>query len=209
MTQTPPTHAGTKLPPQALTRAELQDLLAQPSRRTPTGIRTRALLGVMSGAGTRLQETLDLYPRDVNTERCTVFVREGKGGESRTVGLDGSSCALVDLWLVTRGKLGLTGRHPLFCTYSDGNKGQPLQQRYVRQLVARTGERAGIDKRVHPHGLRHTLASLMVEAGIPLHVISAQLGHKHTSTTDRYLRDIAPAELLGWMRKFSLTGEQA
>jgi site-specific recombinase XerD len=59
---------------------------------------------------------------------------------------------------------------------------------------------AGIDKRVHPHGLRHSHATELVGAGVPLHVIVGQLGHASTATTDTSLAKIAPAERIAAMR---------
>jgi integrase/recombinase XerD len=68
--------------------------------------------------------------------------------------------------------------------------------RQVRQLFARAGKRAGIDKRVHPHGLRHSHAALMAWSGTPVHVIQRQLGHKSLDTTARYIGQVAPRQLV-------------
>jgi hypothetical protein len=64
----------------------------------------------------------------------------------------------------------------------------------VRRLLPKLGERAGIEKRVHAHGLRHTMATEMVERGLPLHVIAGQLGHSSTATTDTYLAELMPSD---------------
>jgi integrase len=209
----PPTNKGKTFAPEPLTREEYRALLAAASGRSPSGIRMRALIAVLGAAGLRLNEALKLMPRDIDTARCTIRVRFGKAKADgkprvRTVGMDQDACALLDRWMDHRQGLGLTGRHPVFATYSAGSFGGELEQRYVRRALAHLGEKAGIEKRVHPHGLRHTLASAMVDAGEPLHVIAAQLGHESTATTDRYLREIAPQELIGRMSaRRSIYGE--
>ncbi len=71
---------------------------------------------------------------------------------------------------------------------------------YVRGLCKRLARKAGIDKRVHPHGFRHALAAGLAINGTPVNVIQAQLGHASLATTDRYLRRIAPADLLAALR---------
>ena len=62
-----------------------------------------------------------------------------------------------------------------------------MSPRYLQALVSRLARRAGIDKRVHPHTLRHTYATEEVKAGTPLHEVQADLGHAHLATTSVYL----------------------
>lgn len=198
---TPPTNAGRKLPPEPLTVAEVQQLLAAASNRSSSGIRLRALIGVMYGAGLRLNETLTLEPRDVDTQAGIVRVRNGKGQKARTVGIDPHGAALLDRWLDRRGRLRLTGRHPIFAIYETGKVGRALDPRYVRTALARLGVKAGLgDKRVHPHGLRHSLAFDLAQRGVPTHAIQAQLGHGSLATTDRYVRHLMPLDVINIMR---------
>ena len=204
---TPPTNKGRKLPAEPLTAAEVAALLGAVSNRSSSGIRLRALIGVMYGAGLRLAESLALMPRDVDTATCTVRVREGKGRKTRTVGIDPHCSALLDRWLDRRRALGLNGRHPVFATYAVGKVGQPLDPRYVRTALARAGAKAGIDKRVHPHGLRHSLAFDLAQRGVPTHVIQAQLGHASLAITDRYVRHLMPIEVIDIMRGRDWYGE--
>jgi integrase/recombinase XerC len=91
-----------------------------------------------------------LVPSDVDTRTGTVHVRNGKGGHSRRVGIDGDAVAMLRRWLERRKTLGLSGRQPLFCSL----KGAPLDTSYLRRLIPRLATEAGIDKRVHPHALR-------------------------------------------------------
>lgn len=82
-----------------------------------------------------------------------------------------------------------TGRHPLFSTL----KGEPLWDSYVRTLCKRLAAKAGIEKRVHPHGLRHGWALAQVQNGTSLNAIQQLLGHRSLHTTSVYLQHIAPA----------------
>ncbi len=71
-----------------------------------------------------------------------------------------------------------------------------MDDRSVRAMLKRCAERAGIEKRVHPHGLRHPGASMLVNSGGDLPSISQQLGLSHLVTTERYLHTINPQERL-------------
>ena len=78
--------------------------------------------------------------------------------------------------------------------------GTPLSPVYVRTMLPRLARKAGIDKRVHAHGLRHTHAAELASEGVPMNAIQAQLGHSSLATTDRYIRHIAPQELIKAMQ---------
>ncbi|WP_092622601.1 site-specific integrase [Jiangella sp. DSM 45060] len=200
MMVSPPTNAGRTFVAEPLTEDEIGQLVAAASNRSNSGIRLRAIIGVLYGSGLRIAETLALYPRDADTQGGTVRVREGKGGTTATVGLDPSGAALLDRWLDRRRQLGLTGRHPIFAQYTAERVGRPLDPRYVRAALARLGEKAGIDKRVHPHGLRHSLAFGLAQDGVPMHVIQGQLRHGSLATTDRYIRHLHPGDVIDVMR---------
>ena len=182
-------------PVEPLTSAEVASLLRQCSATAPTGVRNRALITVMYRTGLRAAEALALRPADVNPERGTIRVLHGKGDKARTVGIDDGGMALVQRWMDRRAALGHRGG-PLFCTLAGG----PLSDSYVRTMMRRIGARAGIEKRVHPHGLRHSHAVDMAGEGVPLPAIQQQLGHDRPSTTDTYLRGIAAADLAAMAR---------
>ena len=82
----------------------------------------------------------------------------------------------------TRASVGLRNGPP-FCTLD----GDPLYAQYVRQMLRRMADRAGIEKRVHPHGLRHTFAKELRQAGVDVVTISKLLGHSSIAVTSRYL----------------------
>lgn len=191
-----PANAGQTLPPEVLTPEEVRALLQVPSSRAPTGIRNRALLAVLYRGGLRISEALALEGRDLDPQAGTLTVRHGKGDRRRVVGLDAGAFALLDRWRDERKRRGLrTG--PIFCTLD----GRPLQASYVRSLLPRLAAKAGIEKRVHPHGLRHTCAAELAVEGVPVPLIQQQLGHASLHTTTVYLRHIAPVELVERMRR--------
>lgn len=189
---TVPANKGRRYPAEVLGPDEVRALLRACSVRSATGLRARALIALLYRAGLRLSEALALYPSDLDADAGTVRVLHGKGDRARTVGLDPGACALVERWADERRRLGLTGRDPLLCTL----EGRPLGAAYVRRLLPRLAERAGIHRRVHAHGLRHAHAAELAREGLPVNLIQAQLGHSSLATTDRYLRHLHPAEVV-------------
>ena len=175
---------------------EVRALIKACSNRAPTGIRNRALLVLLYRGGLRVSEALRLYPKDLDRDAGTVTVLMGKGGKRRTIGLDPGAFAVVERWVDKRAALGINGRAPLLCTL----RGQPVASAYVRGLMPRLARRVGIEKRVHPHGLRHTHAAELAFEGVPMNAIQAQRGHSSLATTSRYLAHIAPAELVKAMQ---------
>jgi site-specific recombinase XerD len=188
-----------------LTSAEIRALMRQCSTTAPTGIRNRALIMVMYRAGLRSEETLDLEPADINPANGTVRVRHGKGDKPRVTGIGDGSMALVQRWMDVRTRLGLR-RGYLFCTLDGGR----LSDRYVRAMLTRIGSKAGIEKPVHPHALRHAYAAGLAEQGTPVPTIQVLLGHSHLSTTDTYLRHVMPADAVAASRSLPdpFEGEQ-
>jgi len=191
-----PANKGKRYPAEILTADEAKALIKACSGRAPTGVRNRALLTLLYRAGLRVAESLALFPKDVDAKAGTVRVLHGKGDKARTVGLDAGALAVVERWTDTRSQLGINGHARLFCTL----KGKPLSTAYVRALLPRLARRAGIDKRVHAHALRHTHAAELAVERQPINLIQAQLGHGSVATTSRYLQHIAPAELISAMQ---------
>ena len=188
---------GRTFPPEVLTEEEVRALIRACSSRAPTGIRNRALITVMYRGGLRLGETLALKPKDVDPDRGTITVLHGKGDRRRTVGVDPGAMAIIMRWVEVRKQLGVDGRKALFCTL----QGSALKPSYVRTMLVRVAGKAGIDKRVHPLGLRHTHSYELMMEGVPVPVIQQQLGHASLATTDRYLRHIAPKDVIEVMQR--------
>jgi len=188
--------ASRRRPPEVLSEAEAIALLKACSTRAPSGVRNRALIAVLWRCGLRISEALALELRDVDLDAGTVRVRHGKGDRSRTVGLDEQTTALLARWLDRRRKLSPGARAPIFCTLQGGR----LDSSYVRRLLPRLAAKAGIDRRVHAHGLRHTYAAELAREGTAINVIRDALGHTSLAVTDRYLRDVAPTHVIDTMR---------
>jgi site-specific recombinase XerD len=159
-------------------------------------MRNRALLTVMYRGGLRVAEALALKVSDVDPARGTVRVLHGKGNRSRTVGLDPGAMAVLQRWIDARRASGIRNG-TLICTLQGGK----VSATYVRLLLGRLAAAAGIEKRVHPHGLRHTHAVELVAEGVPVNVISRQLGHASSAVTARYLDHVAPADVVAAMQR--------
>lgn len=180
-----------RFPPEVLTPVEIAALMAA-CGESVTGMRNRALIAVLHRSGLRVSEALALYEKDIDFERCAIRVLFGKGGRSRTVGIDPGALAHLRAWLDARSKAGLDRTWPVFCVVHGPAWGDALEPGFVRLAFKRLAVRAGLAKRVHPHGLRHTHASELRQEGFDIGIISKQLGHRDISTTARYLDHVAP-----------------
>ena len=192
-----PWNKGRILPPEPLTHSEVLALLRQCSNKAPTGQRNAALIVLLWRAGLRCSEALDLYPKDIDAQAHTVRVLHGKGNRSRTVGLDATAFAVIARWMDTRTARKINGRTPLLCTL----KGSKLNSSYVRTLLPRLAVKAGIEKRVHAHGLRHSHAADLVREGVPVNLIQRQLGHASLAVTSAYLDHLAPEQVISVIRQ--------
>jgi site-specific recombinase XerD len=185
-----------------LSQREIESLLRCCSSRAPSGIRNRAMIGLAWRSGLRIGEILALQEKDVDLEQGLLVVQHGKGDKRRVVGLDAGVAALVARWLQERRRLGISRSRPLFCTL----RGRELDQSYVRHLLPRLARKAGIEKRVHAHALRHAYAIELDREGAPLSAIRDLLGHSSAAVTDRYLRRLGTGEAIEFARNRSWTG---
>jgi len=192
----PTTNKGQRFPVEVLTPDEVKALLSACSRRAPTGIRNRALIALLYRGQLRISEALSLKPKDIDFDKGTVRVLHGKGNKARTIGVDDGALALLQVWMGKRKAIGVNGRHAVFCTLD----GKQVSDAYVRIMLKRIASKAGIEKRVHPHGLRHTGACEMRVEGLDVGIISKQLGHSSIATTARYLDHISPAAVVDAVR---------
>ncbi len=199
--------------PTVLTDDELAAILRLPNVQTPSGLRNKAVLKVMAYGGLRVSEVVVLRTRDLRREdgRLVLEIRNGKGGRDRTVPLPDHAAETLETWLARRKDLGVSNGH-VFCTIASGRNvhpratpaglgeemtvtaltpGQPLNPRYIRALVARLAAKAGIEKRVTPHVLRHTAATRMLKAVGDVRRVQEFLGHSNVSTTQIYTEVLA------------------
>ena len=175
-------------------------------------MRNRALVALLWRSGLRVSEALALKPADVDLDKGSVRVLKGKGKKARVSAIDSRATGHVRAWLAVRSGLGLNGRQPLFCTVSEGSTravGRPLNSAYLRQLLPKLAERAGIEKRVHPHGLRHTHAAELIERKAALNIMSGQLGHSSVATTNAYVQKLSGDDVIAGMRAAGFTLDEA
>lgn len=164
--------------PDRLTRDEAKRLLAEPEQRWKTPRRDRAMLRLMYRAGLRCAEVCDLKLRDIDFDRGRVKVVQGKGGRDRVLWVDNATIEILRSWK--------TERWP-GATFFTTRSGKPVATSQVRESVKRYALRAGIERDVHPHLLRHTYATELLEDGFSIVEVQKLLGHAHISTTAIYL----------------------
>jgi integrase/recombinase XerD len=177
--------------PVPLSREEAKALLAACSNTT-VGIRDRAVFTMLWRGAMRISATLRIMPSDIDWDRGMVTIQEDKGGNGRTVVLDDQAMDILRVWAERRKSLGINGHHPFFCATSRDSLGNHLVSSYFRHKIKKLQKRAGIERRCHLHGLRHTGASNLLEEGFDLATIAGQLGHANVSTTSRYLHRLRP-----------------
>ncbi len=177
-----------RYPIEVLTKNEVQRLLDACGKEKWTDRRNYALIMVLYRSGLRLAEALALRPCDVELERGAIRVLHGKGGRARTVGIDPRGAYELGDWIDEHQSLGYTFGDLLFVTAS----GHALRQGYLRRKFPELGKLAGIHKRLHAHGFRHTHAAELRSEGVDIAIIKQQLGHASLLTTFRYLDNIEP-----------------
>ena len=204
-----PANAGRTFPAEVYRPHEVVALLdacptSGPHRRT--GVRNRALITLLWRSGLRIEEALRLEVKDVDLDRGVVHVLRGKGGRRRAVPFDRGAATLLLGWLELRAELveergvpALAGVDygPLFCVVTRPNVGRRMNSMNFRDALRLLAGRAGVRRRVHPHGLRHTFASeIYFDEGAPVSDLQLALGHSHASTTDRYIHKIGGSRRL-------------
>jgi len=148
-------------------------------------LRDRALLELLYGAGLRVSELASLDVRDIDLHRGDVRVT-GKGGKQRVVPLPAATRAALAAWVDSRRAPGLLAQ-PLFTALRRGAAPpRRLGVRDVRRIVVRRASHGGIASHVHPHRLRHSYATHLLDMGADLREIQELLGHASLSTTEKY-----------------------
>lgn len=154
--------------------------------------RDQAMLELFYSAGLRLGELvgLDIRPGPfpqcrgwVQTEAAEVLV-VGKGDKRRTVPLGRPALIALERWLDLRASLA----HPLEPALFVGRRGKRISPRVVQEQLARRGREAGLPTRLHPHILRHSFASHLLQSSHDLRAVQELLGHANLSTTQVYTR---------------------
>ncbi len=173
---------ATKRLPHFLSEDEAKQLVAAPDENTPQGLRDRAILELLWSAGLRVSEVADLDARDLDFANQQVRVT-GKGDKTR-ICLFGDPAAEALRRYLDDGRPHLVrgAQAALFVNRSGGR----LSARSLQNIVRRSGTQAGLNQRVHPHLLRHTFATHMIEHEADLRVVQHLLGHSSADTTQIY-----------------------
>lgn len=149
-------------------------------------LRDRAMFELLYGTGVRVGELVALDVRDVDLHGGVVRVW-GKGGKERVLPLPGQARQALARWLAARRHRGALAE-PLFPSLRGRRGAAPgrLDPRDVRRRLRKRALEAGLPGRVHPHRLRHSYATHLLDMGADLRAIQELLGHASLSTTQRY-----------------------
>jgi integrase/recombinase XerC len=170
-----------KRQPRALNVDQASSLMDAPARPGPEGMRDLALAELLYGSGLRISEALSLTVDDIRADRGFVRVR-GKGSKERLAPLSEAAKLRMADYLKEREGLGGADAQALFL----GARGGPLSRREAQRILERLAQAAGVGQGVHPHTLRHSFASHLLQAGADLRSVQELLGHSRLSTTERY-----------------------
>lgn len=195
--------------PTFLGKRETERLLDAPVDTTPLGIRDSAILEVLYACGVRLAEIQGLNVADVELPRREILVL-GKGAKERWV-VFGQRTELALGRYLNEGRpalasnSGASGRSPaLFLN----RYGQRLSRRSIEILVRRYAAEAGTKSGVHPHTLRHSFATHMLEGGADLRVIQELLGHSSPATTQIYTHVTGQEALAAYLTHHPRSGHE-
>jgi integrase/recombinase XerD len=169
--------------PEVLTREEIERLLDAPSTATPYGLRDRAILELFYSSGLRVSELCGILLQSINLEDGYVRVF-GKGSKERIAPIGGAAIQAVRDYLA--------GGRPCFVKPKTGSElflsqqGRAISRKMVWVMIKEHARRAGIEKPIKPHLLRHSFATHLLEGGADLRAIQEMLGHADISTTQIY-----------------------
>jgi len=169
--------------PQVLSIAEVESLLNQPRVTDPAGLRDKAMLELLYATGIRVSELISLDLDQVNLKHG--FIRcLGKGSKERIIPLGSVATFYVSEYL-TRARAKLT-RGKLTSALFVNRRGHRLTRQGFWKIIKKYAFAARINKEIHPHTLRHSFATHMLENGADLRSVQELLGHADISTTQIY-----------------------
>lgn len=169
--------------PDVISREQAAALLDQPFPETPAGQRDHAILEVLYGCGLRVSELCGLDLRRAMLDEQVLRV-VGKGDKERVVPIVGTAARALDDYLEHWRSCLVSPRVSNSAVFLN-NRGRRLSRQSVHALVAKAGAVVGIDG-LHPHALRHSFATHMLEGGADLRIVQELLGHADISTTQLY-----------------------
>ncbi|MBW2606628.1 MAG: site-specific tyrosine recombinase XerD [Deltaproteobacteria bacterium] len=174
--------SGLKLP-DVLSVEEIKLLLSIPDTNTSTGSRDAAMIELLYAAGLRVSELINLKLQDVNMEAGFVRVF-GKGSKERVVPIGLFAKEKIDDYLKTARPLILKDIASRYLFVA--RAGKPMTRQGFWKLLKRYALKAGFNKKITPHSLRHSFASHLLEGGADLRAVQLMLGHVDISTTQIY-----------------------
>jgi integrase/recombinase XerD len=169
--------------PKPLTISEVESILAVPGDADLPGLRDRAILEVLYGAGLRISELVGLDVDDVDLDEGSVRVM-GKGNKERIVPLGRFAARAVKAYL-TRARPSLA-RERSGAALLLNQRGGRLTRQGATKILKACAARAGLRKRVTPHMFRHSFATHLLEGGADIRVVQELLGHASLATTQIY-----------------------
>ena len=173
-----------QLLPDVLSIDQINTLLDQPFEDTPLGHRDRAILEVLYGCGLRVSELCGLDQHSVQLEQGFLRVR-GKGDKERISPISGAAARALAAYMgADRAALSMKAKRPTPAVFLNARGGR-ISRQSVHKIVAQAGLIIGVEG-LHPHTLRHSFATHMLEGGADLRVIQEILGHADISTTQIY-----------------------
>jgi integrase/recombinase XerC len=166
--------------PDALSPEEMSKLVDLPASDA-FAVRDRAMFELFYSSGLRLSELTALRPTDIDFDDATVRVL-GKGGKTRVVPVGRFALRYIRNWLQERGAICKGEQSALFLNH----RGKPIGPRTVQQRLKMWGQKQGISQHVHPHMLRHSFASHVLQSSGDLRAVQEMLGHASISSTQIY-----------------------
>jgi len=148
--------------------------------------RDKALILTMYSAGLRVSELVSLCMENITYTLDEARIT-GKGGKERYVFFSEEAKAAIAEYLPTRAaKLAMLGIDSKKGSLFISRKGQPISVPGVRWIISRYAQQSGLGKNIHPHSLRHSFATHLVNSGCDVRIVQEMLGHSSLSTTQRY-----------------------
>ncbi|NKF51182.1 tyrosine recombinase XerC [Shewanella sp. WXL01] len=148
----------------------------------PLALRDKAIMELFYSSGLRLAELAALDCGDIDLSACEVKV-QGKGDKQRLLPIGSKAISAIKAWLTSRGLLAVVeGENALFLS----QKGTRLSHRSIQARMKKWGQEQALGVKVHPHKLRHSFATHMLESSQDLRAVQELLGHENLSTTQVY-----------------------
>ncbi len=169
-------------PPDFLYYADIERLFQAIDTTTPLGLRNMAIMEILYGCGLRVSELVQLNLNHVIRNQGLLLVH-GKGDKDRFVPIHEVALEAVDLYLEkARATLVTTSEEALFVNHL----GKRITTRGVQTIVKKLGQVSGVHQHLHPHMLRHSFASHLLEGDASIRSVQALLGHEHVVSTQVY-----------------------